>query len=84
MRKIFIAYKRNQISDVMVKTELMEKLAKDMKFIKDQILEIKMNVSEINDDIHVVRPGYIEKLNRIRKGKFIRVKNFAERYGIKE
>ena len=62
----------------------MERLAKDLKFIKDQIIEIKTDVSEINDDIHVVKPDYIEKLNKIRKGKFIRVKNFAERYGIKE
>jgi len=25
---------------------------------------------------------YLEKLERIRKGKFIRVNNFAERYGL--
>jgi len=25
---------------------------------------------------------YLEKLERIRKGKFIRVKSFAERYGL--
>ena len=25
---------------------------------------------------------YLEKLERIRKGKFISVKNFAERYGL--
>ncbi|MDK2907890.1 MAG: hypothetical protein PWQ87_348 [Candidatus Woesearchaeota archaeon] len=25
---------------------------------------------------------YLEKLDRIRKGKFIRVKNFADRYGL--
>ncbi len=68
----------------MVKTELMERLAKDLRFIKDQILEIKTDVSEITEDLHVVRPEYIRKLNKIQKGKFIRVKNFAGRYGIKE
>lgn len=68
----------------MVKTELMEKLAKDVRFIKDQILEIKTDVSELTEDLHVVRPEYIRKLNKIQKGKFIRVKDFAERYGIKE
>jgi len=25
---------------------------------------------------------YLEKLNRIRKGKFVKVSNFAERYGL--
>ena len=62
----------------------MEKLAKDVRFIKDQILEIKTDVSELTEDLHVVRPEYIRKLNKIQKGKFIRVKDFAERYGIKE
>jgi hypothetical protein len=27
---------------------------------------------------------YLKKLERIRKGKFIPVKNFAERYGLQE
>lgn len=73
-----------KFSGGMVKTELMEKLAKDVRFIKDQILEIKIDVSELTEDLHVVRPEYIRKLNKIQKGKFITVKNFAERYGIKE
>ena len=29
-----------------------------------------------------VRKEYLKKLEKIRKGKFIRVKNFAERYGL--
>ena len=28
------------------------------------------------------RKEYLEKLDRIRKGNFIRVKSFAERYGV--
>lgn len=28
-----------------------------------------------------VRKEYLEKLGRVRKERFIRVKNFAERYG---
>jgi len=28
------------------------------------------------------KKGYLEKLDKIRGGKFIRVANFAERYGI--
>lgn len=30
----------------------------------------------------LARQEYLDKLERIRKGKFIRVENFAERYGI--
>jgi len=29
-----------------------------------------------------VKAEYLKKLDRIRKGKFIRVNNFAERYGL--
>ncbi len=29
-----------------------------------------------------VKREYLERLNRIRKGKFIRVENFAKRYGL--
>ncbi len=28
------------------------------------------------------KKGYLEKLEKLRKGKFIRVKSFAERYGL--
>lgn len=31
-----------------------------------------------------VKKEYLEKLERIRKGKFIRIKSFAERYGLSE
>ncbi|PLW79670.1 hypothetical protein C0585_06775 [Candidatus Woesearchaeota archaeon] len=31
-----------------------------------------------------VKQEYLEKLERIRKGKFVKVNNFAERYGLKE
>ncbi len=47
-----------------------ERLVKDIKFVKDQIEEIKININEIHDDIHPVRPEYLRKLKRIEKGKF--------------
>ena len=31
-----------------------------------------------------VKEEYLEKLEKIRKGKFVKVNNFAERYGLKE
>ena len=31
-----------------------------------------------------IREEYLEKLERLRGGKFVRVENFAERYGLKQ
>jgi len=43
----------------------------DLSFLKEKILKIEMDVSEINDDLHQVRPEYLEKLKKIDEGKFI-------------
>ncbi len=37
--------------------------------------------SFLEDDPQAKRE-YLEKLDRIRKGKFVQVKNFADRYGL--
>ena len=37
--------------------------------------------SQIEDEPEA-KKEYLEKLERIRKGKFIKVKSFAERYGL--
>ncbi len=37
--------------------------------------------SQIEDD-PPLKAAFIEKLERIRKGKFIRVESFAKRYGL--
>ena len=37
--------------------------------------------SQIEDEPEA-KQEYLKKLERIRKGKFIKVKNFAERYGL--
>jgi hypothetical protein len=34
------------------------------------------------EDKEEVREEYLQKLEEIRRGKFIRVDNFAERYGL--
>lgn len=54
----------------MAKIEPLEKLIKDIKFLKDEIEEIKTDVKEVHDDLHIVRPEYIRKLKKIEKGKF--------------
>lgn len=44
--------------------------------------QIELFMESMIEEEPEVRKEYLEKLERIRKGKFIRVKNFAERYGL--
>ncbi len=48
-----------------------QRILDDLAFLKEKILRIEMEVSEINDDLHQIRPDYLEKLKKIDKGKFI-------------
>jgi len=46
--------------------------------------QVEFMMQSIVEEEPEVRKEYLEKLDRIRAGKFIRVKNFADRYGLKE
>ncbi len=48
-----------------------QRILDDLAFLKEKILRIEMEVSEINDDLHQIRPDYLEKLKKIDKGEFI-------------
>jgi len=55
------------MTEMLVNQRIMDELT----FLKEKILKIEMDVSEINDDLHQVRPEYVKKLKNIDKGKFI-------------
>ena len=44
--------------------------------------QIEMFMESIIDDEPEAKEEYLKKLDRIRKGKFIQTKNFANRYGL--
>jgi len=44
--------------------------------------QVDMFMENFLEEEPVARKEYLKKLNRIRKGKFIRVDNFAKRYGL--
>ncbi len=50
----------------------------DLAFLKERILRIEMEISEISDDLHQVRPDYLIKLKKIDQGKFISRKEFEK------
>jgi len=62
----------------MAETQLLEKIADDVSFLKDRIIHIEEELNEINNELHEVRPEYAEKLKRIDKGKFLTREEFEK------
>jgi len=56
------------------------KLCREHGISMSKQIEIFME-AQIEDD-PVLKREYLEKLERVRKGKFIRVDDFAKRYGL--
>ena len=44
--------------------------------------QVELFMASMIEDEPEAKKEYLEKLNRIRKGRFINVQNFAERYGL--
>lgn len=55
----------------------------ELEFLKEKILKIEMDVSEINDDLHQVRPEYLEKLEFIKKEGTVSGAEFEKKFGIR-
>tara|TARA_B100000315_G_C14493565_1_gene548792 strand:+ start:121 stop:354 length:234 start_codon:yes stop_codon:yes gene_type:complete len=49
---------------------------------KSKAIEFVVNEYIEHEEEPELRPEFIEKINQIKKQKSIRVKNFAERYGL--
>ncbi len=45
--------------------------------------QIEFFMKSIIEEDPAVKKKYLEKLNRIRKGKFIKIDDFEKRYGLK-
>lgn len=65
----------------MSETVLNQRILNELAFLKEKILKIEMEVSEINDDLHQVRPEYLEKLEAIKKEGTISSAEFEKKFG---
>ena len=54
-----------------VSTDLLKQIAEDMRFLKNEMVEIRGEISELKDIELEVKPEYLKKLNKIEKGKFL-------------
>lgn len=48
---------------------ILHNLHKEMELIVERLRSIEENVAEIHEDLHRVRPEYLGKLEKIKKGK---------------
>ena len=53
-----------------METELLNKIYEELDFIKKRVLVIDNEIEDISNALHIVRPEYIEKLKKIKRGKF--------------
>jgi hypothetical protein len=50
-----------------MEAEVVTLLRQDLEFIKRKVIDIDFGLEELHDDLHQVRPEYLEKLERIKK-----------------
>ncbi|MFH2106663.1 MAG: hypothetical protein ABII22_05340 [Candidatus Micrarchaeota archaeon] len=49
-----------------------------LSMVYEKLRAIEEEVKEINEDLHRVKPAFVEKLKKIEKGKFHSFKNIEE------
>ena len=53
-----------------METNVLIKIHKDLEFIKQKVVVIDNELEDISKDLHIVRPEYLKKLEKIQKEKF--------------
>ena len=51
----------------MSEAQILHKISNDIDFLKDQMANLQKDLSEINADLHRLRPEYKEKVEKIIK-----------------
>lgn len=67
----------------MSETVFNHQILNELAFLKEKILKIEMEVGEINDDLHQVRPEYLKKLEAIKKEGTVSSAEFEKKFGIR-
>ncbi len=59
-------------------TNILIQISDDLSFLKKKVIAIEERVEEIDDDLHELKPEYIEKLKKIEEGKFYSYKTVKD------
>ncbi len=58
--------------------EVLQQVAEDVQFLKEKMISVEEGLKEIDADLHHVKPSYLRKLEKIKKGKFHRYHSINE------
>jgi hypothetical protein len=67
----------------MPETELLERIAVDIGFLKNKVVEIGEYLEDIDIELHRLKPEYIKKLEEIKKEGTISSNDFEKKFGVK-
>lgn len=67
-----------------MEAEILGRIYEDLDFIKKKVALIDEELGDISSDLHKVRPAYMKKLQRIKKGRFHRFDSKKEFLGFLE
>jgi len=58
-------------------TEAIQKsnVQEQLSLLLEKVSKIELSVEEINDDLHQVKPSYLKKLEKIKRGKMHHFEN---------
>ncbi len=64
--------------------KILKQVATDIELLKEKVDKIEASLDEIDDDLHEVKPEYLEKLKNIESGKFVSKKDFEKKFNVKD
>lgn len=65
----------------MAEIQLLKRMAEDISFLKQKVIHIEEELTDISNYLHIVRPEYVEKLKKIDQGKFLSREEFEKELG---
>ena len=69
--------------EVMAEAAVLEKIIKELDFLKNKITKIEVTLDEIDNDLHELNPAYLKRLEKMKKEGTITSREFEERVGVK-
>ena len=67
----------------MSEIQLLQQIAGDVAEIRTKMIDLEVTFTEIDADLHEVKPEYIEKLKKIEAEGTLSQEEFEKKFGVK-
>ncbi len=67
----------------MSEAQLLQRIVSDLDFLKIKITSIEETIMDLDNDLHHVKPEYIQKLESIKKEGNISSSDFERKFGVR-